>query len=163
MAPKFVVLEELAENIGQVAEADARDIKTQYAVRYHDDESGFDSGSDSSSIMGMGNFEDFMEYLKIYSEGLMDLTPSLEDPARDFVVMEKSYIPRADDLLSVAEPTQSLVLILRDHFLSVDPGLLNKLGEANWQRYKRLQKKLANNQGIGVIIDDPMQNQVSDF
>lgn len=140
----------MTEKIGQVAEAVTKDVNAQYAIGSHESDS--DSGSDSSSMMSVGNFEDIIEDLKVYIESLMDLTPPLENPAIDFVVTEQSNVTAADDLLNVAEPARPFVLIIKDRFPSTDTGLVKKLGEANWQRRERLAMKLAQNQGMSTIL-----------
>src|SRR5450432_4364606 len=65
---KFAELEVLAEKIGQIAETTAKDVRTQFAARSTYDESDSDSGSDSSSFMSVGNFEDIVEDLNVYCE-----------------------------------------------------------------------------------------------
>jgi hypothetical protein len=141
----------LAEKIGQVADATAKDVNAQYAMKNLTDESDSDTNSDSSSFMSVDNFEDIVEDLKVYSESLMDLTPSLENPASDFIAVEQSTISLEGDLLSVAEPARPFVLIIKDRFPSVDDGLVKKLGEANWQRRERLSRKLAHSQRMSTL------------
>jgi hypothetical protein len=141
----------LAGKISQVAETEAKDIKTLYTVRKLDDDSDSDSSSDSSSFISVGNFEDIVEDLKVYSESLMDLTLSLENPARDFVAVEESSMVLKDDLLGVSEPARPFVLIIKDRFPSLDADMVKKLGEANWQRRERLGRKLAHNQATSTV------------
>jgi hypothetical protein len=136
----------LAEKVGQIAEVAAKDVKTQLATGNTYDESDSDSSSDSSSFMSVGNFEDVVEDLKVYCGSLMELNPSLENPATDLVVMEESNSTLTNDLFSVSEPARPFVLIIKDRFPSTDADLVKKLGEANWQRRERLSTRLAYNQ-----------------
>jgi hypothetical protein len=92
----------VSKTIGNIAEAAARDLKTQYGVRDIDGESDSDSRSDSSSIMSVGNFRDIVEDFKIFSDGLMDLTPSLENS-----VTERSNTSRSGRSISVVETAQT--------------------------------------------------------
>jgi hypothetical protein len=118
-------------------------------VKGLDDHPASDSDFDSSSLMSDGDFEDIVEDLKVYSEGLLDLTPSLENPANDFVVIEDTNIALID-LSSVAEPARPFVLIIKDRFPSTPANLVKKLGEANWQRRERLREKMASAPAMGL-------------
>lgn len=149
--PKFEELEVLAEKIGQVAEAATKDVNVQYSLTTFNGDFSSDSGSDSSSYMSLGNFEDVVDDLKVYSGSLMDLTPSLENPASDFINVEESKLTLTEDLLNVVEPARPFVLIIKDRFPSANAGLVKKLGEANWQRRERLVKKLAENERMSIL------------
>lgn len=112
--------------------------------------------------MSIGNFDDIVEDLKVYIETLMDLTPSLENPAIDFVAIEQSSLTTANDLLNVSEPARPFVLIIKDRFPSVEAGLVKKLGEANWQRRERLAMKLAENQRMSTISSSDSDTSSAD-
>src|SRR5580700_8525129 len=147
--PKLVKIEMIAEKVDQVAEAAATDIKNQYALKGVHDHSASDTDSDSSSLMSDGNFEDIVEDLRVYSEGLIDLTPSLETPANDSVVIEDTNLALVDDLSGIAEPARPFVLIIKDRFPSTPANLVKKLGEANWQRREILREKKASAPAMG--------------
>jgi hypothetical protein len=91
--------------------------------------------------MSDDSFEDIVEDLKVCSEGLLDLTPSLENPANDYAVVEDTNVALID-LSSATEPVRPFVLILKDRFPSTTANLIKKLGEANWHRRERLREKL---------------------
>ena len=91
-SPLLSELEVIAEKVDQVAKTVAHDVKIQYTVKSLNDHPASDSDSDSSSLMSDDSFEDIVEDLKFYSEGLLDLTPSLENPANDFTVAENSNV-----------------------------------------------------------------------
>lgn len=152
-SPILGELEVIAEKVDQVAEAAANDVKIQYALKSLYDHSAADSDSDSSSMMSDDNFEDILEDLKVYNEGLLDLTPSLENPADDFAVVEDTNVALID-LSSVAEPARPFVLILKDRFPSTTANLIKKLGEANWHRRERLRDKLAS----APVMSHPSSN-----
>lgn len=145
--PKFAELEVLADKINQVSEAAAFDLEAQYAARLinvgPESDSGSDSNSDLGSIMSDLNLEDIVQGLKSCSESLIDLTPSLEYPANDVVFVEDTNTILVDDLANVAEPARSFVLIIKDHYPSMENDLVKRLGEANWERRERLRKKFA--------------------
>jgi hypothetical protein len=147
--PMLVKIEMIAEKVDQVAEAAADDIKNQYALKGLYDHSASDTDSDSSSLMSDGNFEDIVEDLKVYNEGLIDLTPSLETPANDSVVIEDINLTLMDDLSSISEPARPYVLLIKDRFPSTPANLVKRLGEANWQRRERLREKKASAPAMG--------------
>lgn len=152
----------MAEKIGQIADATAKDVSAQYAMKNLDDESDSDANSDSSSLMSIDNFEDIVEDMKVYSESLMDLTPSLETPASDFVSVEQSTLTLEGDLIDVSEPARPFVLIIKDRFPSVDAGLIKKLGEANWQRRERLSRKLACSRRMSTLSSNNSETASAD-
>ena len=147
--PKFAELEVLADKINQVSEAVAFDLEAQYAAQpininiSPEPDSGSDSNSDLGSIMSDLNLEDVVEDLKTCSESLIDLTPSLEYPANDVVPVEDTSAILANDLVNVAEPARSFVVIIKDRYPSTENDLVKRLGEANWERRERLRKKFA--------------------
>jgi len=79
----------------------------------------------------------------VYSESLMDLTPSLENPASDFMAVEQTNTIPKDYFFGIFELARLFVLIIKDWFPSLGTDLVKKLGEANWQRRERLSRKLA--------------------
>lgn len=176
--PKLAELEVLADKINQVSEAAAFDLEAQYAARpinvSLESDSSSDSNSDLGSIMSDLNLEDIVRDLKTCNESLIDLTPSLDYPANDVVFVEDTNAILVDDLANVAEPARSFVLIIKDHYPSIENDLVKRLGEANWERRERLRKKLAsasvmdtasssgdeNSTTCGTVADQSRQNPV---
>jgi len=153
-------LEAMADKVDQVAEAVTNDVRLFYAVENLDDQITSDSGSDSSSETSDANFEDIIEDLKVCNEGLLDLAPSLENPAYDGTAIELTTADLKDNLHNVAEPARPFVRMIRDRFLSIPADLVKKLGEANWQRRERLREKLASAQMLRISSsnDDETSN-----
>jgi hypothetical protein len=143
MVPALAELDVLAHKVDQVAKAVMMDMKSQcFALR--DAKVNYDSDSDSESMSSISDttFEDSIEDLSTYMESLVDLAPSLEHPATDIFIYDTSIAP-IDDLSSVPEAARPFVVILKDRFPSIEPGLGRKLGEVNWLRRERLRQKLA--------------------
>lgn len=111
-ASKVEELEVLAEKIGQIAEAATKDVNAQYSLTTFNVDFSSDSGPDSSSYMSLGNFEDVVDDLKVYSGNLRDLIPSLENPASDSINVEESKLILTEDLLNVVETARPFVLII---------------------------------------------------
>jgi hypothetical protein len=143
--PKLAELEVLADKINQISEAVTFDLKEQYAAQDIGIRPGSDFGSDCDSELGSTvsdlNLEDIVEDLKTCSNSLIDLTPSLEYPANDFLPREDIVTMPVDDLANVAEPARPFVLIIKDRYPSMETNLVKRLGEANWERRERLRKK----------------------
>jgi hypothetical protein len=176
--PKFAELEVLADKVNQVSEAAAFDLEAQYTARSinvsPESDSGSDSNSDLGSIMSDLNLEDIVQDLKTCSESLVDLTPSLEYPANDVVYVEDTSDILVDNLANVAEPARSFVLIVKDHYPSMENDLVKRLGEANWERRERLRKKFTsasvmdtaslsgeeNSTTCGTVADRSRQNPI---
>jgi hypothetical protein len=102
-----------------------------------------DSDSDFESSLSDYTFEDINEDLNTYMESLANLSPSLDHPATDYVLIEHTNSSLINDLLGVSEPTRPFVLTIKDRFPSLEAGLVRKLWKANWQRRERLRDKLA--------------------
>jgi hypothetical protein len=145
--PKLVDLEVLADKASQVAEATTVEIRTQLfaadVAHEHTSESDLDFDSDTSSVLSDVMFDDVVEDLNTYIESLVDLSPSLENPANDFALIEDSNSNVIEELSSIPEPVRPFVMIIRDRFPSTEAFLVKKLGEANWHRRERLRQKFA--------------------
>ncbi|TAQ84989.1 hypothetical protein B7494_g6698 [Chlorociboria aeruginascens] len=147
-APASVKISELlerAQTVGQVADAVGDEVKIRHATipdDANDSESDTNSESDSDLYLRDDTFEDIVEDLRVFVESLVDLTPSLENPANDTIMVEESLV-QSDDLSSVNESARPFALIIKDRFPSTDINLVKKLGEINWHRRQRLRDKLA--------------------
>ena len=141
---KFDELQVLAEKADRIAKAAMIDMKSQCSVvNSFGPEDDSDSDSDFESSLSDYAFEDIIEDLNTYMESLADLSPSLDHPATDYVLIERTNSSLIDDLSGVSEPARPFALIIKDRFPSLEAGLVRKLGEANWQRRERLWDKLA--------------------
>lgn len=145
--PKLVDLEVLADKASQVAEATTVEIRTHVfaidAPLESTSDSDLDLDSDTSSVLSDILFDEVVEDLSTYVDNLVDLSPSLENPANDFVVIEASSSIAIEELSNIPEPIRPFVMIIRDRFPSTEAILVKKLGEANWQRRERLRQQFA--------------------
>lgn len=142
--PKFAELKVLTYKADQVAKAAMLDMNSQCSAAPSNLDAEYDSDSDSDeSSTSDENLGDIIDDLSAYMESLVDLSPSLENPAIDSVIIEDFGLTLVDVLAGVSEPARPFVLIIKDRFPSLDIGLVRKLGEANWNRHKRLRDKLA--------------------
>ena len=158
MLPKFAELEVLAQKVDQVARTTMIDRRSQYFKSYGlASEHSSDSDSDRESTASDVVFEDIIEDLNAYMESLVDLSPSLNHPALDTTRMEATNADLTDVLAGVSEPARPFVLGIQDRFASLDIYLMQRLGEANWQRRRRLRDKLSaaiERQAIRTVDDD---------
>ena len=104
-------------------------------------DSDLDSDTDLSD--SDDTFEEVLADFDAYVEGLSDLSIALDDPATDIIINENDDHHSIDALLGVDESALPFVLAVRDRFPSLEVDLVRRLGEANWQRRRRLQDKLA--------------------
>lgn len=97
-----------------------------------------DSGSDVSD---QGNLlHEIIHCLRARNQCLIDLSGSLERPAADADLEEVG----ATDTVTfkVSGPAEIWTRKIMDTFPSIDTTLAERFGEANWQRYQRVCKKL---------------------
>ena len=104
-------------------------------------DSDLDSDTDLSD--SDDTFEEVLADFDAYVEGLSDLSIALDDPATDIIINENDDHHSIDALLGVDESALPFVLAVMDRFPSLEVDLVRRLGEANWQRRRRLQDKLA--------------------
>ena len=96
-------------------------------------------GSDSASILlsrGLSKAE--LQSLKTHVGLLMDLCPTLEQAYRD---QHSERPPRSNRVTTfhVTPAAIPYVQLVRDKFPLADSLLIERLGEANWQRHQRLR------------------------
>ncbi|RFU32260.1 hypothetical protein B7463_g4072, partial [Scytalidium lignicola] len=159
--PKFAKLEELAGKLTQISTMSMKQIEFQYPFLSNSDEKnteGDSSDSDTSSEVSIDDysFGDIIEDLSSYIDSLTDLSVSLDNPATDYSVTYYKNSAFIDGLSGISEPARALALVIQDEFPSLDIGLVRKLGEANWQRRERLQRRYAFNgkAKIGLSTND---------
>jgi hypothetical protein len=142
--PTFHELEVSVHKTDQIAKAAVIDMKSEYSViSVLNEEYDFDSDSETDSVLSEDNLEDLVEDLNVYMESLAELSPSLNHPAADSVIIETAAVTLADGLLSIPDHVRPFALIINDRFPSLDIGFVRKLGETNWQRRERLRAKFA--------------------
>ena len=97
-----------------------------------------DSGSDVSDQSNL--LPNIIYSLRARIQCLIDLTGSLERPAvdADFENVETAQLAA----LEVTGPAEIWTRKIVDTFPKIDMSLAQRLGEANWQRYRRVSEKL---------------------
>lgn len=75
--------------------------------------------------------------VKLYTECLVDLGPSLRCPAQDTVVDESTQLPSVEQRSGDEYHTELLSI----KFPSASTNLLKCMGKASWNRYRRLQQE----------------------
>jgi hypothetical protein len=81
--------------------------------------------------------------IKFYNLRLMDLLPSIERTAlepKDAPGLKSDSNSIASIPFQVSKPAHAYVLQVRDKFPEADKKLVERLGEANWQRRIRIQE-----------------------
>ena len=98
-----------------------------------------DSDSESTSIQEEA---EFCEDVEFNTRCLMQLVPALE---QNIVSSRKPRIPLTQpnsQTFSVSEPASTYISLAGQRFQEADLKLIQRLGEANWQRHVRLRTKL---------------------
>ncbi len=98
-----------------------------------------DNVSDSSSTRSHGGLSDIIEEMKICTECLVDLLPSLENPAKDVEVPREAVYPIIQASTSSTETGNPFILVMRDRFPLAENRLVHLLGDAIWRRRQRLR------------------------
>jgi hypothetical protein len=96
-----------------------------------------------------------------YVTCLMDLTPTLQQ------VMEEKDVSLeistgASDIATfhVSEAARQYVLRIVDKYKLADRSLVERLGEANWQRYRRIQRQIQNTREAYDDDDDDDDREI---
>lgn len=141
---EFAELEELTGKVDQIARAALQDRELRLPFAYGlRTEGSSDTNSDGESSPDDDPVEEVVEDLNAYMENLIDLSPSLDHPAIDTVLIEDPATNLNDILSGATEPAHPFVLAIWDRFPSMEKGLVRRLGEANWDRRQRLREKLS--------------------
>jgi hypothetical protein len=101
--------------------------------------------SDSASLESMGSIEDIVEDLKVCTECLADLMPSLEHPARDQFPTKKTVHGIWEDLSSVSLVARPFVQAIKEKYPIANTDLTIRIGEAIWRRRVRLRPSTSTN------------------
>lgn len=109
---------------------------TSFAIRDVDgDDSDTDSDTDDSSFAGENSVEDIIEDIKTDIQCLVDLGPRFKEPIRDNAVAEVAAVPAPVPTWNQAEYLTSRI---RHRYPDADAELARILGQANWDRFRRL-------------------------
>ena len=116
-----------------------------------------DSFSDSDSVSTDStrqcDADDIINELRVRNRCLKDIGLALEHPAPDASVVEakKTAAPESFTVVGPAEIWTRKVL---DTFPRIDHRLASRLGEANWKRYQKISKKLAELEAMDLTAED---------
>ena len=98
-----------------------------------------DSDPESTSIQEEA---EFCEDVEFNTRCLMQLVPALE---QNILSSQKPRVPLdrpTSQAFSVSEPASTYISLAQQRFQDADLKLVQRLGEANWQRHVRLRTKL---------------------
>jgi hypothetical protein len=99
--------------------------------------------SDSASLESIENMEDIVADLKVCTECLTDLIPSLEHPAKDQISTEKTFHSMMEDLSSVSLVARPFVQAIKEKYPRANTALAIRVGEAIWRRRVRLRPSIS--------------------
>lgn len=122
------------------------------------DDSGEDV-SDSESDAGANSsnkpraLDEIASDIKFYNLRLMDLLPSIERTALAVKEIPESEMDTTHNSVpfKVSKPAYAYVLQVRDKFPQADNKLMERLGEANWQRRLRIREKPDESVGVAAV------------
>jgi hypothetical protein len=108
-----------------------------------DDESDLESETGARSSNKKAMLDEVALDIKFYNLRLMDLLPSIERTAlqpKDAAESKNDSNSVASVPFQVSKPAHAYVLQVRDKFPKAENKLIERLGQANWERRKRLQE-----------------------
>jgi len=119
------------------------------SVLHNDDDSGtISSASESEDESDDGRHDSglygFLNPLSTYTRLLMDLYPTMERTYADALPsMDQTRSVKSQFKFHVTDAAQSFVLKVHDQFPEAALDLVERLGEANWQRFERVRNETA--------------------
>ena len=105
-----------------------------------DESASSDSDTDSEKGDLRGLLQDIIEDLRSRNQCLIDLSASLDRPAADADFAEPKPIEPTS--FKISGPAEIWTRKVVDSFPDITITLAERLGEANWQRYQRVSRKL---------------------
>ena len=100
-----------------------------------------DSESDSGDDLSTTSGSDIYSFLRCRTECLLDLVPTMERSLTHAIkISSESSANRTP--FSVTEAARPFVLMIADKFTNASIKLIERLGEANWQRYVQIREKM---------------------
>ena len=107
----------------------------------HDSDEEYDSGGEGSSDSGS---YDIFEDISFTATCLMEFGPSLEQNLRHAESARVQHSYPTKSTFSVSGPAATYVSLVREKFQKAHYKLVERLGEANWQRHKNVREKIEN-------------------
>jgi hypothetical protein len=104
----------------------------------------------------------FNDEINIYITNLADLVPTIQG-----LIHEESQVPGAQNgrtgvtTFHVTDSAKQYVMQIRDKYPKASTTLVERLGEANWQRYVRIRRKM--HQGEGLDEDPEGEERLPGF
>jgi len=126
-------LQELETMIEQCQAATAEDNLTKSS-----DSEFEDSEEDSCTSESIGLGEDLNSRVQM----LLDLLPTLEATLAHVGRPQAQISRTANESFHASGPAQIYISLLRDKFPAADTRLVERLGEANWQRHINIRKRI---------------------
>jgi hypothetical protein len=147
--PEIAKLEVVSSKMEQVVTALSRH---NFTLDRHDIElnpSLFpDDMSDSASVESLGSIGNIIEEMKLCTECLVDLLPSLETPAKDLEIVEQTRAPKP--VPEESQPWWPFFRGTQDKFPSADKNLVALIGQATWRRWEKIRlSHAAKAEGLG--------------
>ncbi|KAI9729829.1 MAG: hypothetical protein M1834_006577 [Cirrosporium novae-zelandiae] len=96
--------------------------------------------------------------IKIHVDCLMQLAPSLEHVSNHLELATKKALVVSPTNFKISKPAEIYVHNIRDKFSSADTVLVERLGEANWQRHIRVRKEPKQN--LQEFVDESFEDPV---
>ncbi|KAH7409117.1 hypothetical protein BKA64DRAFT_387875 [Cadophora sp. MPI-SDFR-AT-0126] len=104
--------------------------------------------------------------MKICTECLVDLLPSLENPANDGTLVVEALEAPLEVLpsnIGIAQPLNAFALLMRDRFPGGDDKVVRRVGDAIWRRRQRLRanhKSRTEIKNFARTVDKPISKPV---
>ena len=113
-----------------------------------------DSGKeeDESETSSVSESIDLGEDLRSRVQMTLDLVPTLELTLEHVEGFQKRTRPIRTEPFSASNPAGIYISLVRDRFPEADDRLIERLGEANWQRHLNIRKRI--DQSAGVCQQD---------
>ena len=114
-----------------------------------------DSESEGGDTSSTESSSDVYSFLRCRTECLLDLVPTIE---RNLVHAEKiiTKLPATKISFSMSEAARPFVLRIADKFIDANIKLVERLGEANWQRFVQIRDRIGETSDHNHTID-PVQ------
>ena len=112
------------------------DHSTEDARRYED---GDDESDASEGTTRRNELDAATSYLSRIIQGLMEWAPVLELDLKHADAFQYSETRPATVAFQVSDPARSYVQLVREKYVKAEHRLVERLGEANWQRHVRIR------------------------
>ncbi|PMD42143.1 hypothetical protein L207DRAFT_306462 [Hyaloscypha variabilis F] len=124
------------------------------------DSEGISGGetTDDDAHEARDRFQIFIYSLKIHTTCLMDLLPSMEDTLSLARQVKDGDQPSLPFEFHVSGPARTYILNIYDRFPKADSQLVERLGEANWQRHTALRGLSIQEDSSNLPVEEPVKS-----